>query len=76
MKTGAGIDALDPEGSHVTLLVAAIAVGILQRLLHALPRDPYAVLCASSETLCQLEDFVLVHLLLFSPSLLSTDLKP
>lgn len=61
MKARAGVDALDPEGSHVPLLVAAVAVRVLQRLLHPLPRDPDAVLGAAPEPLRQLEDLVLVH---------------
>ena len=62
MEASAGVDALDPEGAHVTLLVAAIPVGVLQGLLHTFPSDPYAILCPSPESLGELEDLVLVHL--------------
>jgi len=59
---GAGVDALDPEGAHVTLLVAAVSVGVLQGLLHSLCRYSYAVLGPAPEPLCKLKYFVLVHL--------------
>lgn len=62
MEASAGVDALDPEGAHVALLGATIAVGVLQGLLHPFPGDPYAILCPSSESLGELEDLVLVHL--------------
>src|SRR5262245_60576227 len=39
MGAGAGVDALDPEGAEIALLVAAVAIGVLQRLLDALERD-------------------------------------
>ena len=50
--TGASVDALDPERAHVTLLVAAISVGVLQCLLHSLSGYPYAVLGPAPEPLC------------------------
>src|SRR5204862_7589953 len=36
----AGIDALDPQSAEVAFFVAAVAVGIAQRLLDLLDRDP------------------------------------
>lgn len=70
MLAGARIDALDPEGAHVALLVAAVSVGVLQGLLHSLCRYSYAVLGPAPEPLCQLKYFVSVHLSFF-PSFLS-----
>ncbi|CAB4267661.1 unnamed protein product [Prunus armeniaca] len=51
MDAGASIDALDPQGAHVSLLGAAIPVGILQGLLHPLSGNPYAILGPSPEAL-------------------------
>lgn len=61
MHAGASIDALDPQATHVSLLGAAISVGILQGLLHPLSGYPYAVLGPSPEPLGELENLILVH---------------
>lgn len=51
MKACASIDALYPKGTHVTLLIATVPVGILESLLHPLSGNPYAILGPASETL-------------------------
>lgn len=65
MLAGASVDALDPERAHVTLLVAAVSVGVLQGLLHSLSGYPYAVLGPAPEPLCKLQYPVLMHLSFF-----------
>ena len=65
MLTGASVDALDPERAHVTLLVAAVSVGVLQGLLDSLSGYPYAVLGPAPEPLCKLQYPVLMHLSFF-----------
>ena len=65
MLTGASVDALDPERAHVTLLVAAVSVGVLQGLLNSLSGYPYAVLGPAPEPLCKLQYPVLMHLSFF-----------
>lgn len=62
MLTSAGINALDPQSTHVTLLVAPIPVCILQGFLDALPRRANAVLAAPSEALGELQNLLVVHL--------------
>ena len=51
MLLGAGVYALDPQRTHLPLLRPPVAVGILQRLLHALTCNPDAVLRATPEAL-------------------------
>lgn len=76
VEASASVDALDPERSHITLLIATIPVGVLKGLLHPLPGDSYAVLCPTSKPLRKLEHLRLVHLppslRLFCQSILST----
>ena len=50
-----GIDALDPQGAEVALAVAAVAIGILQRLLHRLLGDADGVLAAAAIALGLIE---------------------
>jgi|APAra0007618407_1042631.scaffolds.fasta_scaffold19324_1 hypothetical protein len=49
--TRTGVDALDPETSHLTFLVAPISVRVLQSFLDSFPRNSYTILSSSSETL-------------------------
>lgn len=56
MKTGSGIDPLDPKGPERTLLVSAIPVGILQSFFDGvLGYRPY-ILSSSEGAFGQLED--------------------
>lgn len=61
MLAGAGIDALNPERTHIALLVAAVTVGVLKRLLHSLSCYSDTILCSPSEPFRQLEYLLLVH---------------
>jgi hypothetical protein len=56
-----GIDALNPKGSHIPLLVTPVPVRILQGFLDPLPCYPYAILRPSSKSLSQLENLALIH---------------
>ena len=58
------IDLLYPETAHITLLLLAVPISILKSFLHALTSYANGVLCTSSETLCELEDLVPVHMCL------------
>ena len=60
-----GIDELDPKTPYLTFLVAPFSVRVLQSFINIFPRDSYAILSSSPETLGQLEDLLLVHLLKF-----------
>ena len=61
MLPSAGIYALNPQPSHIALLIATISIRILQCLLHSLPGCPDAVLAATSEPLRQLQYLLVVH---------------
>lgn len=62
MVASARIDTLDPKGTHIPLLVAAVSVRVLKRFLHSLPCNPYTILRPSPKTLSQLQHLLLVHL--------------
>src|SRR5271170_3339965 len=58
MLAGAGIDALDPEGAEAALLVAPVAIGILQPLLDLLDRNPVAGMRATAIALGEVKDLL------------------
>src|SRR5580700_8350379 len=51
----AGVDALDPQSAEVALLVAAVAIGVAQRLLDLLNRDAVGGAAAAAITLGEAE---------------------
>ena len=53
-----GVDALDPQAAELALLVAPVAVGVLQRLLQPLQRDPVIGGRAADEALRLLRTFL------------------
>src|SRR5206468_1501144 len=54
----AGIDAHDPQGAEAPLLVAAVAIGVLQPLLDLLDGDAVIGAGAAAITLGELEDLL------------------
>src|SRR5438132_1011828 len=56
-----GVDARDPEGAELALLVAAVAVGVLPRLHHRLLGDAIDVLAPAAEPLGLVEDFLVAR---------------
>src|ERR1700756_2284577 len=57
MLARTGIDPLDPQGAKVALAIAPVAIGIAQRLLDLLDRDPIGSAATAAITLCEIEDF-------------------
>src|SRR5438105_5446097 len=57
----AGVDARDPEGAELALLVAAVAVGVLPRLHHRLLGDAIDVLAPAAEPLGLVEDLLVAR---------------
>lgn len=49
MLASSGIDALNPKGTHIPLLVAAVSVGVLKCLLNSFSCYSYAVFGSSSK---------------------------
>src|SRR5439155_7745647 len=57
----ARVDAGDPQGAELALLVAAVAIRVLTCPHHRFLRDAVDVLAAAAETLGLLEDFLVAR---------------
>ena len=55
-----GVDALDPQGAEIALAVLAVAVGVLERLLHRLLGDADGVLATAVKALGGLQDLLVL----------------
>lgn len=62
MLASVGVDALNPKGTHIPLLVSTVSIEVLKFFLHSLPCYSNTVLGSPSETFCQLQYLLLVHL--------------